>query len=55
MKKKLLNLNSAKAISKSNQKHITGGKAPLCDAPEIACYNPRTHRWSCELPQYCEC
>ena len=53
MKKKLLNLKNAKTINKLNQKEITGGRAPVCDSPEIACFNPNTCRWSCTLPQYC--
>ncbi len=51
--KKLVNLNGAKALTKNEQKTLQGGKAPYCTAPEIACYDPINHGWSCVLPQYC--
>jgi hypothetical protein len=55
MKKSFLNLTHIEAISKNEQKNIIGGRAPLCDDPEIACYFPATHKWQCVLPQYCDC
>ncbi|UOB17717.1 hypothetical protein [Abyssalbus ytuae] len=51
--KKLISLKKVKQLDKGQQKSIKGGKAPLCDPPEIACYFPATHTWECVLEQYC--
>jgi hypothetical protein len=53
--KELINLKGAKTLNKNEQKIISGGRAPVCNAPEVACYDPVTHRWWCALPQYCDC
>jgi hypothetical protein len=51
MKEQFLNLG--KALNKAEQKQIFGGRAPVCNDPEIPCYFPATHTWDCVLPNNC--
>ncbi|WBX75927.1 hypothetical protein PG911_14940 [Tenacibaculum ovolyticum] len=53
MKKSILNLGEA--LNKAEQQIINGGGAPSggCRGTKIECYNPITHRWSCQYESNC--
>ncbi|GAA4111002.1 hypothetical protein GCM10022393_08400 [Aquimarina addita] len=52
MKQQILGLG--KALNRAEQKFINGGRAPVCNYPEVACLNPETYEWSCSYGGYCD-
>lgn len=45
MKKTILNLG--KNLNKTEQKKVTGGRAPICPEGEFACFCPVQKNWAC--------
>ncbi len=56
MLKNISKLQSTHRLDKNQQKAINGGKAPVCQNGQEACFNSDQLRWFCIYPgQPCTC